>query len=139
MSRQRSRRQQAIVDLLQQLNREISAQDLFWELRHRQQHVGLATVYRVLNKLKQDGTVQERVLESGESLYRPNTGSPQHHLNCVRCGRSVKVDSCPVCQGAALTQPPSSFQVFYHTLEFFGICPACREGDDLNPASAQGT
>ncbi|HEY9663384.1 MAG TPA: transcriptional repressor, partial [Allocoleopsis sp.] len=68
MKPQRTRSQDRILSLLKSLNRAISAQDIYVELRSRNQGVGLATVYRALEGLKLEGSVQVRTLANGESL-----------------------------------------------------------------------
>jgi Fe2+ or Zn2+ uptake regulation protein len=65
----RTRNQERILTLLQTLNRAISAQDIYVQLRKGSQSIGLATVYRALEALKLEGVVQVRTLASGESLY----------------------------------------------------------------------
>ncbi|NEO93095.1 MAG: transcriptional repressor, partial [Moorea sp. SIO3G5] len=52
MKAQRTRSQERILKLLTTLNRAMSAQDLYVELRKRKQSMGLATVYRALDALK---------------------------------------------------------------------------------------
>ena len=69
MKAQRTRSQERIMAVLQNLNHSISAQDLYIELRNRQQDMGLATVYRSLEALKIQGEVQVRTLANGESVY----------------------------------------------------------------------
>ncbi|PSB67256.1 transcriptional repressor, partial [filamentous cyanobacterium CCP1] len=48
MKSPRTRSQERILNLLKTLNRAISAQDIYVELRTRSQTMGLATVYRAL-------------------------------------------------------------------------------------------
>ena len=60
MKNERTRSQEKILQLLKQLEQGISAQDIYVELRNRQQTVGLATVYRALESLKLEGVVQVR-------------------------------------------------------------------------------
>jgi len=126
MSVRRTNSQKQILSLLKQLQGEINAQDLYIKLRERGETLGLATVYRGLKALKLEGTIQERVSPTGESFYSLISKAHQHHLNCVGCGRSLSLDTCPIerqlvelCQG-------ENFKVFYHTLEFFGLCHACQ-------------
>ncbi|NEP52438.1 MAG: transcriptional repressor, partial [Moorea sp. SIO3C2] len=84
MKGQRTRSQERILKLLTTLNRAMSAQDLYVELRKRKQSMGLATVYRALDALKLEGMVQVRTLGSGESLYS-GVQKDQHHLTCLNC------------------------------------------------------
>ena len=86
--------------------------------------MGLATVYRSLEALKLEGAVQVRTLANGESVYSP-IKSDRHHLTCVNCGISVPIDRCPVHDLEKQLEKSHSFKVYYHTLEFFGLCQKC--------------
>lgn len=125
MKAQRTRSQERIMELLQSLKRSISAQDLYIELRSRKQDMGLATVYRSLEALKIQGEVQVRTLTNGESVYSP-IKSDRHHLTCVNCGVSIPIDECPVHDLEKQLEKSHTFKVYYHTLEFFGLCQKCN-------------
>ena len=124
MKAQRTRSQERILTVLKSLNRSISAQDLYIELRHREQDMGLATVYRSLEALKIQGEVQVRTLGNGESEYS-SVKSDRHHLTCVNCGVSLPIDECPVHDLEKQLEKSHTFKVYYHTLEFFGLCQKC--------------
>jgi len=117
MKAQRTRSQERIFNLLKTLNRPISAQDLYVELRNRDQSMGLATVYRALEVLKLEGVVQVRTLGSGESLYSS--------VQSDNCGESIPINECPVHELESELQDSHQFKIYYHTLEFFGLCDRC--------------
>ncbi len=119
-----TRSQERILQLLQELHRSTSAQDIYVELRNRSQGVGLATIYRALDALKLAGAVQVRTLGSGESLYS-TIQEDKHHLTCVYCQKSIPIAECPVNQLEVKLQEIHQFKVYYHTLEFFGVCNGC--------------
>jgi Fur family ferric uptake transcriptional regulator len=125
MKTQRTRSQERIIKVLQNLKAAISAQDLYIELRKREQNMGLATVYRSLEALKLQGEVQVRTLANGESLYS-YIKRDQHHLTCINCGVSIPIDECPVHQLEHELEKSHQFKVYYHTLEFFGLCDRCQ-------------
>ena len=125
MKSQRTRSQDRILDLLKSLNRAISAQDIYVELRSRSESMGLATVYRSLEALKLEGVVQVRTLANGESLYS-TVQQDKHHLTCLQCGASLAIDECPVHQLEHELNDSYQFKIFYHTLEFFGLCTNCQ-------------
>ena len=125
MKTQRTRSQERIMTLLQSLKRSISAQDLYIELRNREQDMGLATVYRSLEALKLQGELQVRTLANGESEYSL-IKSDRHHLTCVNCGTSIPIDECPVHDLEKQLEKSHTFKVYYHTLEFFGLCQKCH-------------
>jgi Fur family transcriptional regulator, ferric uptake regulator len=121
----RTRSQDQIVKILQKINHAISAQDLYIALREQNISMGLATVYRALEALKLEGSVQVRTLSSGESLYSLSH-EDTHHLTCLRCGQSVTIDECPVHSLETHLNQSHHFRIFYHTLEFFGLCERCQ-------------
>ncbi|MEM7591034.1 MAG: Fur family transcriptional regulator [Cyanobacteria bacterium P01_A01_bin.83] len=125
MKTQRTRSQARIMTVLQSLQGSISAQDLYIELRNREQDMGLATVYRSLEALKLQGEVQVRTLTNGESVYS-SIKSDRHHLTCVQCGTSIPINECPVHDLEQQLEKSHTFKVYYHTLEFFGLCQRCH-------------
>jgi Fur family ferric uptake transcriptional regulator len=126
MTAQRNRSQKRILNLLEYLNYPLSAQQIYVELRQREQPLGLATVYRALEALKLEGAVQARTLPTGESLYEL-IEHDQHYLTCLNCGQSFPIAECPVHQLEEELETSYKFQVFYHSLEFFGLCEHCQE------------
>ena len=124
MKAQYNRSQEQIIQVLKSLNYAISAQDLYLELKHRDQPLGLATVYRALDALKVQGTVKSLTLTRGEALYSL-ISQDQPHLNCVECGKSFPINECPVHHLEKRLEQTHHFQVYYHTLEFFGRCHQC--------------
>jgi Fur family transcriptional regulator, ferric uptake regulator len=132
---QRTRSQERILNLLISLNRGVSAQDIYVELRNRDQSMGLATVYRSLEALKLEGSVQVRTLSNGESLYS-SVQRDQHHLTCLNCGASIAIDECPVHQLESELEGSHQFKIYYHTLEFFGLCDRCSTPHDSEKANS---
>ncbi|MBW4591935.1 MAG: transcriptional repressor [Brasilonema angustatum HA4187-MV1] len=121
----RTRSQERILNLLKTIKQGISAQDIYVELRNRNQSMGLATVYRSLESLKLEGLVQVRTLANGEALYNL-AQQDKHHLTCLQCGASIPINQCPVHDLEGQLQSTHKFKIFYHTLEFFGLCTQCQ-------------
>ncbi len=121
----RTRSQDRILNLLKTIKKGISAQDIYVELRNTNQGMGLATVYRSLEALKLEGMVQMRNLANGEALYSL-TQQDKHHLTCLQCGTSIQINQCPVHNLEDQLETNHKFKIFYHTLEFFGLCSQCQ-------------
>ncbi len=126
MKAQRTRSQKKIIEVLQEIQKAISAQELYLELRNRQQNMGLATVYRSLEALKLEGALQVRLLPNGESVYS-SVSRDRHHLTCVNCNCSIPINQCPVHELEKQLEQSHGFKVYYHTLEFFGLCDRCQK------------
>lgn len=133
MKVQRTRSQERILNLLNTLNRAVSAQDIYIELRNREQSMGLATVYRALEALKLEGVVQVRTLANGESLYG-SVQRDQHYLTCLNCRQSIPINECPVHHLERELQSSHQFKIYYHTLEFFGLCDRCAMANTAEQA-----
>lgn len=131
MKVQRTRSQEKIIQVLQSLDEALSAQDLYIEMRKRDYNMGLATVYRSLEALKLQGELQVRKLSNGESVYS-SVKRDQHHLTCVNCGKSIPIEECPVHTLEHQLEQSHQFKVFYHTLEFFGICDRCQSAQEAS-------
>jgi Fur family ferric uptake transcriptional regulator len=120
-----TRSQQAVFELLRRQSQPRSAQQLYSILR-AQQAIGLATVYRALETLKLRGFIQCRAGTTGELFYSL-VEHDQHYLTCLQCGQSFPLESCPLQEFALQLQPSVPFKIYYHTLEFFGLCEPCTQ------------
>jgi len=109
---------------LERLQEPVSAQRLYAELRQQGESLGLATVYRSLELLRLRGLVQSRTSAGGEALYSP-IQQDQHYLTCLQCGNSVALDFCPLQEMEKQLRRSQAFTIYYHTLEFFGVCEPC--------------
>jgi Fur family transcriptional regulator, ferric uptake regulator len=126
-----SRNQEAILQFLDAKPGPLSAQDIHAALR-QQHRVGLATVYRALEALKLRGLVQSRSAVNGEALYSL-TQEDRHYLTCLQCGQSQPLDTCPVHALEEHLKSSQSFKIYYHNLEFFGLCAVCDQAlEDKN-------
>lgn len=126
-----TRQAEAVSQALADLPEFRSAQEIHAELRRRGRQVGLATVYRHLQALHQDGAVDALRDERGEVLYRRcDTGAHHHHLTCRSCGRSVEVEAAAIERWAERVAAEHGFTEIGHTVEIFGLCPACAHQDD---------
>jgi Fur family transcriptional regulator, ferric uptake regulator len=87
----RSTRQRATVlaELLEEPD-DVTAQQLHERLRARGERLGLATVYRTLGLLAEEGVVDVLSHRPGELCYRRCAEGHHHHLVCSQCHRVVE-------------------------------------------------
>ncbi|WP_129666348.1 Fur family transcriptional regulator [Phytoactinopolyspora endophytica] len=124
---QRRTRQRAAVDeVLEETEDFISAQDLHAVLRTRGMSVGLATVYRTLQTLADNGQVDVLHTSSGEAAYRRCARDEHHHhLVCRSCKATVEVAGPAVERWTKSVAKEHGYVDVAHTLEIFGLCPRC--------------
>ena len=103
----------------------VSAQTLHSALRDQGSPIGLATVYRALNDLAQEGEA-DSLQQEGESIYRACTpGSHHHHLICRSCGKTVEIEADPVEAWAREVAAAHGFADPSHVVDIFGVCAEC--------------
>lgn len=119
-----TKKQKHILEELQRCDDEMSGQELHRKLVNTSKSIGLATVYRNLQVLIKHGLIRSRHLPTGEVLYAP-VERDIHHLTCVQCGETSRIEGCPVKDIHAPKEISKQFQFLFHTLEFFGICQEC--------------
>ena len=119
-----TKRQKHLLEELQRCDDEMSGQELHRQLVNANKAMGLTTVYRNLQVLIKHGLIRSRHLPTGEVLYTP-VDRDIHHLTCVQCGETSKIEGGPVKDIHAPKESSKHFQFLFHTLEFFGICQEC--------------
>lgn len=133
----RNTRQRAeILGLLDETADFSSAQRLHHLLRERGARVGLTTVYRTLQILAEADEIDTMRLPSGEQLYRRcQRPTHHHHLVCRECGRTVEIAGPGIERWADRVAEEYGFTEVSHTIDLFGVCPACTGGDAAQPGS----
>tara|TARA_B100000945_G_scaffold172190_1_gene137924 strand:+ start:1446 stop:1847 length:402 start_codon:yes stop_codon:yes gene_type:complete len=125
-----SKKQEHLLEELRKCDDELSGQELHRLLINKGKSMGLTTVYRNLQILLKQGLIRSRHLPTGEVLYTP-VDRDIHHLTCVQCGETSKLEGCPVESIHTPKKNPKKFQLLFHTLEFFGLCQNCYQEESL--------
>ncbi len=123
-----TRQRQAVVSALEEATSFSTAQELHESLRARGTKVGLATVYRSLQRMADAGDVDVIRNDTGEAFYRRCSSHHHHHLICRECGRAVEVSGPAVEEWADRIASENGFSDVSHSLELVGTCNACAAG-----------
>ena len=127
--RRPTRQQAAVAAQLEQVADFASAQELHARLRSAVMAVGLATVYRTLQAMAENGAVDVLRTDEGEAVYRMCSTGHHHHLLCRVCGRTVEIEGPAVERWTERVAVEHGFQDVAHTLEIVGICAECARRD----------
>lgn len=84
--------------------------------------LGLATVYRNLKLLLDDGQIEAVTLPGEATRYEISGQAHHHHFQCQRCQRVFDVHECP---GDLSRLAPRGFKVERHEITLYGLCPDC--------------
>jgi len=123
--RRETRQRLAVSGILDEVSGFLSAQQLHALLRERGDSVGLATVYRTLQQLADESSVDVLHAIDGEAVYRRCSIGHHHHLVCRTCRKTVEVDSVAVETWARATAAEHGFADVDHVVEVFGTCANC--------------
>lgn len=112
----------AVRDALGQREDFVSAQELHAAMKASGSPIGLATVYRALADLAEEGDADSLQAE-GESRYRACVSAGHHHhLICRACGRTVEIEADDIEQWAADVAARNGFRDPQHVVDVFGTC-----------------
>ncbi|MFA5891721.1 MAG: transcriptional repressor [Actinomycetota bacterium] len=105
----------------------LAAQELHERLRARGSRTGLATVYRTLRMLADDGSVDVLRDDVTQARFRLCSAEHHHHLLCETCGSVVEIPDCEVDGWARKVARAHGFTVRTHQAEIVGMCRACAK------------
>jgi Fur family peroxide stress response transcriptional regulator len=103
-----------------------SVEDIYNSLKEDFPTMSIATVYKTVALLKEEGELQELNFGTAGSRYDGNKPFPHPHLVCMNCDTIIDLDSLPLEQMIAAVGKETGAKILHHRLDFFGICPSCK-------------
>ncbi len=121
--RKHSRQRDAVLELLKSVTSHPTADWLYWELKKDLPDISLATVYRNLKLLVEDGTIIEIDVGDGQKHY---DGNPHNHYHffCKSCRKVIDIPHL-LLEEMEDTVGREGHKVDYHRVEFYGTCSEC--------------
>jgi Fur family ferric uptake transcriptional regulator len=121
----------AILASIFQRDSHFDAETLHAELRQEGGDISRATVYRTLDLLVQSGLVRKNSLGASHANYEAVRGDEHHdHLICLNCNQVVEFLRPDMEDLQERICTDHGFKLVHHSLQIFGLCPACKEGAD---------
>jgi Fur family ferric uptake transcriptional regulator len=117
-----TRQRAAIRDALAQAGRPLLPQEVLAAAQAAVPGLGIATVYRALKAMVEDGEVRSVTLPGENARFEPTALSHHHHFQCRRCLRVFDIHACP---GDLSRLAPRGFSVEDHELTLYGRCREC--------------
>lgn len=97
--------------------------------------VSLATTYRTLRALAADGLLCQLPFGTSESRFGLSMEQRHYHFLCEKCGRIFDLPTPVRMDLERSVQAETGHQVCRHTMEFYGVCRDCSEGEDPEASS----
>jgi Fur family ferric uptake transcriptional regulator len=121
-----TRQRLLVLETLAAEPHDATAQEIYSRLRQSGERVGLATVYRTLALLSENGGVDEFAHRPGETCYRLCREGHHHHLVCASCHGVAELEGCEVDEWLGKAAREHGFAPTGHTLEVTGLCSGCQ-------------
>lgn len=116
----------ALLHLIAESAGHPNASQLYQHLRVQFPSVSLATIYKTLSLLKEEGEVLEIDLRN-DSHYDGNKPFPHPHLICTKCSQIIDGDALPSLEEINQDiEKVFGFHVTRQQMVFYGLCPECR-------------
>ncbi len=117
-----------IIRAVTHSSQHISAEEVADQLKQHTQSINIATVYRTLDMLWQEGLACRNDLGEGRIVYATIQHGPHIHLVCRKCGLVIDADNQLLQSLDADLQSKYGFLPDLDHFSLFGICPDCRPG-----------
>ena len=105
-----------------------SVAQVFIQVKAEFPTTSLATVYKTIILLKELNEVLELGFPDGSNRYDGNKPFPHPHMICTRCKKIVDPELNSLSDLNKEMSRKTGFQILYHRLDFFGLCPECQSG-----------
>ena len=118
-----TQQKQAIMAVFQACARPLSSQEILTLSQASVAQLGIATVYRNLKSMVQDGVLQTVSLPGEAPRYELAHLHHHHHFHCRLCDKVFDVHGC--LKGVH-ELAPAGFIVESHDITLYGACSECR-------------
>ena len=133
----KTKNQGELIDYLKTIpGRHVTAGEICTCMKNSGSTIGTATVYRQLEKLVSEGTINKYIVDEGSSACYEYVPGAEHcstencyHLKCSSCGKLIHLECHEVAILTEHIKEHHGFTVDPRRTVFYGTCPDCgKEG-----------
>lgn len=125
----------AILDLLSQTSKHMSAKEIYAALYRMYPGIGLTTIYRTLDLMVRASLINKFTFGDGQNRYEfkpPEKKPHHHHLICTKCGKIIDYSDFVdeelelIKKTENILSKKYNFTIHDHNIEFYGLCEKCE-------------
>jgi Fur family ferric uptake transcriptional regulator len=116
-----------IIQAIAHSPQHITAEEVSEKLQEHTQAINIATVYRTLDLLWQEGFACRNDLSEGKIVYATYQHGPHIHLVCRKCSQVIDADVRIINSLGEDLYTRYKFQPDLEHFSIFGICADCQE------------
>ena len=119
---------QAILDIINRSDKHWDADDVAFALKEKGTAIGIATVYRGLAALAEQGLI-ESIQLADKKRYERADKKHHDHLICTACGEIEEFCKPEIETLQDVVASERGFTIQGHQLLLFGLCVNCKVGE----------
>ena len=121
-----SRQKNIILSALDEYKVHPTADELYKYIHMNNSEIGVATVYRNLNKLAEKGIIRKIIGLDGSSHF-DSCLEPHYHFICSGCGKIYDIPGNIAKDLIAKAEEFTDCKIITMDITFRGLCKACEE------------
>ncbi len=115
----------AIQKAFEDTSRPLGPQEVLDAARTHAPGIGIATVYRAIKGMVDEGALVRVELPGEPTRYEIAGRGHHHHFRCNTCDRVFEVEGCPSDLSRLV---PRGFEIQGHDVLLYGRCESCVRG-----------
>ena len=116
-----------IVERFLHMDKHVDVESLHNNLKGEGHNVGLATIYRTMNLLKNAGLVMQHTFSDSKAVFEVLIPHTHHdHLVCLICGRVTEFVDEEIEKLQEAIAERKGFKLLDHRLDLYGYCQDCQ-------------
>lgn len=122
MIERETQQRRAIREAFTRTRRPLAPQEVLEAAHEDAPTLGIATVYRNVKALVEEGWLKAVELPGDAPRYELADMGHHHHFHCNVCGKVFDIEGCV---GHLSSIVPKGFKLERHDITLYGRCPAC--------------
>lgn len=115
-----------IIEAIAHARGHMTAEEIHEQIKTRTQAVNIATIYRTLDLLVEQGLATRSDLWDGRVVYAASHHGPHIHLVCRHCGEIYNADQTLLLSLGKALNEQYSFHADLQHLSIVGLCSECQ-------------
>jgi len=108
-----------ILELLEEDQAHLSAEDIYRKLIDAGEEVGLATVYRVLTQFEQAGICIRHNFEEGHAVYELTPSNHHDHMVCLDTGDVIEFTDDVIEERQKILATEHGYEIIDHSMVLY--------------------
>ncbi|NLV21389.1 MAG: transcriptional repressor [Syntrophomonadaceae bacterium] len=123
-----TQQRKAVLDVMREnIGCHLTAEEVLVKARHKVPNIGIATVYRTLERLVSMQILYKTLFDGGKYRYEISIQEDHqhHHIICVSCNKIFEVEES-LLNSLEHYLEQQGFEIVDHQLKIYAYCPQCK-------------